>query len=164
MEPSVIILYLLYLSKKIFPWWHYAGFTFYLYWPPYCPWLLSGRARYYLLEVGSSAVFIDWHSSSLIWINLCHLVIIGYTWNTVSCQKTEENQENITFQTGFYSILWPSWFAVPFCLKKMKRTGCSELLRCIPWSSSCVCVLELQSDRGNPRTVPLHWSIGCASA
>ena len=34
MEPSVIFLCLLYLSKKIFPWWHYAGFTFYLYWPP----------------------------------------------------------------------------------------------------------------------------------
>ena len=163
MEPSVIILYLLYLSKKSF----LDGIMLVLlsiFIDLHCPWLLSDRARYYLLEVGSSAVFIDWHSSSLIWINLCHLVIIGYTWNTVSCQKTEENQENITFQTGFYSILWPSWFAVPFCLKKIKRTACSELLRCIRWSSSCVCVLELQSDQANPRTVPLHWSIGRASA
>ena len=137
----------------------------------HCPWLLSGRARYYLLVVGSSAVSIDWlhlkidiRLHTLIWINLCHLVIMGYTWNTVSCHKNEENQENITFQTGFYSILWPSWFAVPLCLKKIKRTACSELLRCTPWSSSCVCVLELQSDQANPRTVPLHWSIGRASA
>ena len=60
----------------------------------HCPWLLSGRARYYLLVVGSSAVSIDWlHLKidillhTLIWINLCHLVIMGYTWNTVSCQK-----------------------------------------------------------------------------
>ena len=60
----------------------------------HCPWLLSGRARYYLLVVGSSAVSIDWlhlkidiRLHTLIWINLCHLVIMGYTWNTVSCQK-----------------------------------------------------------------------------
>ena len=70
----------------------------------HCPWPLSGRARYYLRVVGSSAVFIDWlHLKidillhTLIWINLCHLVIMGYTWNTVSRKMKDIKREHLCY-------------------------------------------------------------------
>ena len=126
----------------------------------HCPWLKSDRARYDHQLLYWLTSLKDWHSS-FSWSESIFDTLSS--WGTHGIQFHGRKMKKIKIEHNFsdgvllHSVAF--MIVVPFCLKKIKRTACSELLRCIPWSSSCVCVLELQSDRANPRTVPLHWSI-----